>query len=109
MALIVAVVTVAQAWQVYSAHKKTEYHKLFSQLNRRYENNSDMQTVVRYLRDKEPDEIKPTLYQLEVFLRFFEELGLYMRTDSLKVKDVDIFFGFCSLFVGSALFFIGHQ
>ncbi len=34
------------------------------------------------------------MYQLEVFLRFFEELGLYMKTDSLKAKDVDKFFGY---------------
>lgn len=34
------------------------------------------------------------MYQLEVFLRFFEELGLYMETNSLKTADVDIFFGF---------------
>lgn len=34
------------------------------------------------------------MYQLEVFLRFFEELGLYMDTNSLETNDVDKFFGY---------------
>ncbi len=53
-----------------------------------------MQAVVKYLRDKEPEGDYISLYQLEVFLRFFEELGLYMETNSLKTKDVDNFFGY---------------
>ncbi len=53
-----------------------------------------MQDVVRYLRDKEPSNKQPSLYQLEMFLRFFEELGLYMKTDSIKTEDIDRFFGF---------------
>ena len=53
-----------------------------------------MQAVVKYLRDKEPIGDKPSLYQVEVFLRFFEELGLYMRTGSIKARDVDTFFGY---------------
>lgn len=92
--VIVAILTVWQAWKAYSAHNITEYHKLFSQLNKRYENNEDMQDVVRYLRDKEPSDKQPSLYQLEVFLRFFEELGLYMKTDSIKSEDVNRFFGY---------------
>ena len=67
---------------------------MFSQLNRRYEKNGDIQTVIKFLREKEPEGDYITLYQLEVFLRFFEELGLYMSTDSLETQDVDEFFGF---------------
>lgn len=90
----VAVVALWQAWKAYSAHNTTEYHKLFSQLNKRYERNGDMQAVVKFLRDKDPSDEQPSMYKLEVFLRFFEELGLYMKTDSMKAKDVDKFFGF---------------
>lgn len=92
--VIVTIIALLQAWKAYSAHNTTEYHKLFSQLNKRYERNENMQAVVKYLRDREPIGEKPSLYQLEVFLRFFEELGLYMRTDSLKSEDVDEFFGY---------------
>lgn len=92
--LVIALIAVCQTKKEYDSHKMTEYHKLFSQLNRRYERNNDMQGVVKYLRNKEPYGAKPTLYQLEVFLRFFEELGLYMKTDSLKANDVDKYFGY---------------
>lgn len=92
--VIIAILTIWQAWKAYYSHKLTEYHKLFSQLNERYENNGDMQDVVKYLREKEPSNKQPSLYQLEVFLRFFEELGLYMKTDSIKADDVNRFFGF---------------
>ena len=92
--LLLAVVTIWQAWKTYRSHQQTEYHKLFSQLNRRYEKNGDIQTVIKFLREKEPEGDYITLYQMEVFLRFFEELGLYMSTDSLETQDVDEFFGF---------------
>lgn len=92
--LFLAIIAVWRTWKEYNSHKQREYHKLFSQLNRRYERNNDMQDVVRYLRNKAPFGEKPSMYQLEVFLRFFEELGLYMKTDSLKAKDVDKFFGY---------------
>lgn len=92
--VLIALVTVWQAWLAYNSHKDTEHNKLLSQLNKRYENNDTMQAVVKYLRDKEPIGDKPSLYQVEVFLRFFEELGLYMRTGSIKARDVDTFFGY---------------
>lgn len=92
--VIVAIIALWQAWKAYSAHNITEYHKLFSQLNKRYERSDDMQDVVRFLRTKEPSDKEPSLYQLEVFLRFFEELGLYMKTNSMKPRDVDDFFGY---------------
>ena len=92
--LILAIIAVYQTWKEFKSHKHTEYHKLFSQLNRRYERNTDMQDVVKYLRNKEPFGEKPSMYQLEVFLRFFEELGLYMKTNSLETNDVDKFFGY---------------
>lgn len=99
--LIVEIITVVfagiavwQAWKAYISHKDTEYNKLCSQLNRRYEQNENMQAVVKYLRDKEPIGYEPSLYQVEVFLRFFEELGLYLRTGSIKAGDVDTFFGY---------------
>jgi hypothetical protein len=94
LTVIIALIALLHTRKEYLSHKQTEYHKLLSQLNKRYVCNEDMQDVVRYLRDKEPSNKQPSLYQLEVFLRFFEELGLYMKTDSIKTEDVDRFFGF---------------
>lgn len=55
-------------------------NKLLSQLNKRYVDNVDIQVVVRYLRVIEPSDVEPDAYQVELFLRFFEELGVYLKT-----------------------------
>lgn len=75
-------------------YKQKESNNLMSQLNERYLTNNDMQTVVRYLREIEPDNKAPSAYQVEVFLRFFEELNVYLRHDNLNPKDVEKFFNF---------------
>lgn len=93
-AVIVAIIALSLTWNEYKDKKKTDNHKLFSQLNRRYERNDNIQTIVKYLREKEPIGAEPDMYQLEVFLRFFEELGLYMETNSLNPDEVNRFFGF---------------
>ncbi|MBQ9466463.1 MAG: hypothetical protein IJU62_05760 [Muribaculaceae bacterium] len=99
--LIVEVATVAVAmgalfgaWREYVHHKKTDNNKLFSQLNERYQGNANIQAVVQYLREKEPSDVKPTLYQVEVFLRFFEELAMYIDSKSLDYGKTDEFFGY---------------
>lgn len=92
MALI-AFIALIIAYGEYKVHKKINEHQLFSQLNIRYQGNEDIQCVIKYLRAIEPSDIKPTVYQLEIFLRFFEELGMYMETDSIDAKTVNNFFG----------------
>ena len=91
---LVAFIALLIARNEYQSHKRTEYHKLFSQLNKRYEGNKDIQDVIKYLREKESYDQEPSMYQLEVFLRFFEELGLYLITNSIKAEDVNCFFGY---------------
>lgn len=90
--LFVAVVAVMISIVEIRIHKRKEDRKLFSQINDRYVNNKDVQTVVRYLRDFDSDDTIPSSYQVELFLRFFEELGLYLQTKSIKAKDVYCFF-----------------
>lgn len=92
--LIVAVVAAIISYKEYCSHKRKEDNKLLSQLNKRYINNKDIQIVVRYLRESEPSDTEPDAYQIEIFLRFFEELGLYLKTNSLKAEDVNVFFGY---------------
>lgn len=76
------------------SHKTKEDNKLLSQLNKRYLESWEIQTVVRYLRVTEPSIIQPTAYQIDLFLRFFEELGVYLENKSIKKKDVGNFFNF---------------
>ncbi len=91
---VVACGALWQGFREYKSHKQKEDNKLFSQLNKRYLNNEDIQKVVKYLRDQEPSDEEPDLYQLELFLRFFEELGIYMKTKSLDKDLIEVFFGY---------------
>ena len=75
-------------------YKQKENNKLLSQLNKRYIENFDVQLVVKYLREIQPSNVIPSAYQIELFLRFFEELGVYLRNDSLEKEDVENFFGY---------------
>lgn len=88
MAVIAAVISLIGYW----GHNVKEKNKLLSQLNKRYINNSDMQIVVKYLREIDPENEEPTTYQLELFLRFFEELGVYLRNGNLSKKDANNFY-----------------
>ncbi len=90
--LFVTTVTVVISIIEIHVHKRKEDRKLFSQINERYINNKDVQTVVKYLREIDPDDTIPSSYQIELFLRFFEEIGLYLKTNSIKAKDVYCFF-----------------
>lgn len=92
--LLVAVIAAIISNREYRSHKIMEYNKLLSELNMRYVGNVNVQTVVRYLRKNGPTNEEPTAYQIDLFLRFFEELGVYLKSDSLKRDDVLNFFGY---------------
>ena len=89
---VTAIVAAVVSYFGYNSHKEKEKNKLLSQLNQRYINNADMQAVVKYLREIDPENEEPSTYQTELFLRFFEELGVYLRKNNLSPKDVKNFF-----------------
>lgn len=88
MALLAGIVS----WIEYHSHKQKEDNKLLSQLNKRYLGSAEIQKVVKYLREIDPSDEKPSPYEVELFFRFFEELGVYMKKGSLPKKDVKTFF-----------------
>lgn len=94
--LILIVALAAFVLSLYELHsyKQKETNKLLSQLNQRYLANNDLQTVVKYLREINPDATEPSEYQVELFLRFFEELNVYLRHGNLAPDDVKTFFNF---------------
>ena len=92
--LIVALAAFVLSLFELHSYKQKETNKLLSQLNKRYLESNDLQTVVKYLREIDPDDIEPSAYQVELFLRFFEELNVYLRHGNLKPDDVKIFFNF---------------
>ena len=92
--LIVVIAAFVISMKELSSHKTKEDNKLLSELNNRYINNQDIQTVVMYLRETEPSSTLPNAYQIDLFLRFFEELGVYLANKSIKKNDVGNFFNF---------------
>ena len=92
--LIVAIIAACISYKEWYSHKTKEYNKLLSQLNERYINNKDIQTVVKYLRYTEPSDSQPNAYQIDLFLRFFEELGVYLGNNSIEKEDVENFFNY---------------
>lgn len=92
--LIVAVIAVVVSIFQLKNHNDKENNKLLSQLNKRYINNKDVQIVVKYLRKREPSDTEPDAYQVELFLRFFEELGVYLKTKSIRKDDAKEFFNY---------------
>jgi hypothetical protein len=91
---VMAIVATIFSWKEIQSHKEKENNKLLSQLNRRYLDSQEIQKVVRYLREFDAGEEKPSSYEIELFLRFFEELGVYMRKDNLPIEDVRNFFNY---------------
>lgn len=91
---IMAIIAGVVSWFEYRSHKQKENNKLLSQLNKRYISNEHIQAVVKYLRKIDADDSKPKPYQTELFLRFFEELGVYLRNNNLPKEDVVNFFGY---------------
>lgn len=92
--MVVAIVAVIVSLVELQSHKKKENNKLLSQLNKRYVTFPEVQKVVRYLRENDPDNNEPSAYEIELFLRFFEELAVYLNTGSLKPDDIREFFDY---------------
>lgn len=90
--LIVAIVAAAFSFREIQSNNVAERNKLLSQLNKRYLNSNDIQAVVKYLRQNAPSDVKPSPYQIDMFLRFFEELGVYLKKKTLVPSDVKNFF-----------------
>lgn len=90
--MVVAIVAVVVSIVELQSHKKKENNKLLSQLNNRYILTPEVQKVVRYLRENEPSDEEPSAYEVELFLRFFEELAVFLNTGSLKPEDIREFF-----------------
>lgn len=94
LALFVAILAFALSFYEFRKKQTREYNEMLSRLNERYLTDENIQTVVKYLRDNEASDTKPTPYQTEIFLRFFEELGIYLSNKSILVDHVSHFFDY---------------
>ena len=81
----------------YKKHKKRERVNNLAQLNVRYTTDQDINSVVKYLEtieDNKEDTIEfPNIHQLEMFMRFFEEICCLINSKALKRNIVYYMFG----------------
>ena len=87
-----AIAAVILSLYQYNLYKERERSKVFSKLNELYLNNKDVQFVVRYLNNIIQD--IPNNHQTELFLRFFEELSVYLKSNSIEPEIVEKLFGY---------------
>lgn len=92
--VVTTIVALIISYIQYRLHKQKERSILFSNLNKRYLDNTDIQTVVKYLNKTGPAQKKPNDYQTELFLRFFEELSVYIQSKALSPKVIEQLFGY---------------
>lgn len=78
-------------------YRKRERVSILTQMNIRYTTDPDICTVIRYLEALEDKKEKsltlPDIHQLEMFMRFSEELFCLVKTESLKKDIVYYMFG----------------
>ena len=83
--IITALVAILVAAFEYRQLKEKRKSELFSEFNKRYlSDEKNVQPVIRYISRLYPDAPVPKGYQIELFLRYFEELDVYLKK---KVLD----------------------
>ncbi len=81
----------------YCKYKKRERANLLMQLSERYTTNPDIRNVIMYLEAIEDSNehllALPNIHQLEMFMRFSEELCCLIKSKALKTNIVYYMFG----------------
>ena len=92
----------------YFSHKDSNKAKVFSEYNQRYSTDPNIVNVVKYLNSYNPAEAQnqpqhalPSNYEVEMFMRFIEELDLQIEYNRLKEEDVfDLFIYYAKVIGG---------
>ena len=93
---IIAFLAFILSYKEYRGHKKRERINILTQLSVRYTTDSNICSVVKYLEqmeDKLDDSNIPDIHQIEMFMRFFEEVDCLIRAGALKENIVYYMFG----------------
>lgn len=101
IAFIASIIT----YHEYKSAKDTKQAQVLSEYNKRYSEDPNIVKVVKYLNYihedgtiNNPHREKPSNYEVEMFMRFFEELELQIEKGRLSERDV------CNLFTYYAFF-----
>lgn len=83
------------AWMEYHSRVDSMKAQVFSEYNKRYSEDPNIVKVVKYLNYidlggtlNNPPREMPSNYDVEMFMRFFEEIELQIQYDRLDEKDV---------------------
>lgn len=92
---IVALFAFVISYLEYNSIKISKKIQVFSEYNKRYSEDPNIVKVVKYLNyiDNDgtinnPHRIKPSNYEVEMFMRFFEELYIQIKNDCLVEETV---------------------
>ena len=94
---LIALIALIVALLEYLSTKDSKKAQVFSEYNIRYSKDPNVTKVVKYLNNKadcknNPITPVPSNYEVEMFMRFFEELQLQIKYGRLDSKDVDDLF-----------------
>lgn len=92
---IAAVFALVVGYHEYCLKKDINMAKVLSEYNNRYSNDCNIVKVVKYLnyrneggKNNNFPAAKPSNYEVEMFMRFFEELEVQIKAGRLKEEDV---------------------
>ncbi len=97
-AFTAALFAIIVAFFEYKQLKGRRKSELFSELNKRYlADEKNIQPVIRYLSHLHPNAPIPEGYQIELFLRFFEEIDVYLKEEALDEETTYHLFAYYCL------------
>lgn len=97
LSLVVAILAVWHAYKEYKRALKNKQSEVLAQYNERYSNDDSIRKVIEYITYSNDD--KPTVYDKEMFLRFFEELELMIERGYLSIDIVGDMFAYYFLVI----------
>ena len=96
---IIATLSAFVAYNEYLSHNDSKQAQVLSEYNKRYSEDNNIIKVVKYLNYideggiiNNPCREKPSNYEVEMFMRFYEELELQIKYKRIDLNDV------CNLF-----------
>ena len=84
------------SWKEFQNHKKRERINIITQFSKRYTEDCHIKNVVQYLEsleDKKEDLNPPNIHDIEMFMRFFEEISCLVKANSIKENITYYMFG----------------
>ena len=100
---ILAITTLFCTFMEYSHHRKREKADVLGQYNERYSRDEHVNSVVNYLacyKDNMIPKDRPCLHDVEMFMRFFEEMEIQIKEDRLDEKYVYDLFSYYAIELG---------